>query len=95
MLVMKDNISTRIVLKRALQLGNRNPLDVRRCKARCLTCQVALYGNSEQQNAVLEANCHMDIQKIQKKKKRKGGLTKEVQWYNTNESPQPFREVKS
>lgn len=69
---MKDNISTRIVFERALQLGYRYPLDVRSCKAQRLTCQEALYRNSEQQNATLEANCHTG----KKHKKKWKGLGK-------------------
>lgn len=79
---MKDNISTRIVLEWALQLSYRHPLDVRSCKARQVTCQKALYRNSEQQNSMLEANCH--------KWKKMKGFEKEKQFYNTTESPQRF-----
>lgn len=68
---MKDNVSTRTVLEKALQLGYRYPLDVRCCKARWLTCQEPLYRNSEQQNAMPEANCHKE-EKKKKKEKRKG-----------------------
>lgn len=83
-LAMKDNISTRIVLEQALQLANRYPLDVRSCKARWLTCQEALYRNSEQQNATLEANCH-----------KEGNLfEKRAECNNDKESPRRFRKVR-
>lgn len=81
---MKDNISTRIVLEQALQLANRYPLDVRSCKARWLTCQEALYRNSEQQNATLEANCH----------KEENLFEKRAECNNDKESPQRFRKVR-
>lgn len=83
-LAMKDNISTRIVLEQALQLANRYPLDVRSCKARWLTCQEALYRNSEQQNATLEANCH----------KEENLFEKRAECNNDKESPQRFRKVR-
>lgn len=65
----KGYISATIVFEWALQLGCRNRLDVRSCKAQQLMCQEALSTNSKQQNATLEANCH--------KEKKRGGAEKE------------------
>lgn len=76
-LVMKDNISTRIVLEWALQLSYRHPLDVRSCKARQVTCQEALYRNSEQQNSTLEANCHEWEKKWRVLKKKSSSTTQQ------------------